>query len=130
MRWMFTAGAGGAKLVCADVTLDFNDGLARAKPIVIETDNVQVVGGGSIDLPADSIALRFNTRPKRHELVNVATPFSVVGKLSKPVVKIDAGVIVGRVLGESLTAPFNVLGLLLPRRAKEEHRVCVAEGSP
>ena len=144
VRWMFSdaSGTGKTQLVCAVVALDFSNGLARARPIVVETDNVQVVGHGDIDLPADSIALSFTTRPKRSELVNVATPFSVGGTLSEPVVKIDAGVKVGRLVGEivtaplnvlerALTVPFNVLGLLLPHPdTKEKQRPCVVESSP
>ncbi len=133
VRWIFSdpSGSGEARLVCAVVALDFSNGRGSARSIVVETDNVQVVGAGDIDLAADSIALSFTTRPKRHELVDVATPFSVSGKLSEPVVKIAPGVKAGRVASETLTLPFNVLGLLLPHpRSKEKHRPCVVEGSP
>ena len=130
VRWMFS-GSGEARLVCAVVALDFSDGRGNAKSIVVETDNVQVVGAGDIDLAADSIALSFTTRPKRRELIDVATPFSVSGKLTEPVVEIAPGVKAGRVAKETLTLPFNVLGLLLPRaRSEEKHRPCVVEGSP
>ncbi len=131
VRWMFSdaSGSGGARLVCAVVALDFSNGRGSARSIVVETDNVQVVGAGDIDLAADSIALSFSTRPKRQELVDVATPFSVSGKLSEPVVKIAPGVMAGRVASETLTVPFNVLGLLLPHAlSKEKHRPCVVEG--
>jgi uncharacterized protein involved in outer membrane biogenesis len=133
VRWMFSdaSGSGEARLVCAVVGLDFSNGRGSAKSIVVETDNVQVVGAGDIDLAADSIALSFTTKPKRHELVDVATSFSVSGKLTEPVVEIAPGVKAGRVVRETLTVPFNVLGLLLPRAGSEEkHRPCIVEGSP
>ena len=96
-----------------------------------ETDNVPVFGAGEIDLAADSIGLSFTTRPKRHDLVDVATHFSVGDKLSEPVVHIASGVIAKRAVEEILTAPFNLLGLLLPHaRTKEQHPPCVVEGSP
>jgi hypothetical protein len=130
VRWMFS-GSGEAKLVCAAFALDFSDGRGNAGPIVVETDNVQVVGAGNIDLAADSIALSFSTRPKRPELIDVATPFSVSGKLTEPVIEIAPGAKVGRVARETLTLPFNLLGLLRPpARLKETHRPCVVEGSP
>jgi hypothetical protein len=130
VRWMFS-GSGEARLVCAVVALDFSNGVGSAKSIVVETDTVQVVGSGDIDLAADSIALSFTTRPKRPELVDVATAFSVSGKLTEPVVEVAPGVKVGRVAKETLTLPFNVLGLLLPRaRSGEKHRPCIVEGSP
>ncbi len=130
VRWMFS-GSGEARLVCAVVALDFSDGRGTAKSIVVETDNVQVVGAGDIDLAADSIALSFSTRPKRPELIDVATPFSIGGKLTEPVVEIAPGVKAGRVARETLTLPFNVLGLLLPRaRSEEKPRPCVVEGTP
>jgi len=133
VRWMFSdaSGSGEARLVCAVVALDFSDGRGNARLIVVETDNVQVVGAGDIDLAADSIALSFTTRPKRPELIDVATPFSVSGKLTEPIVEIAPGVKAGRVAREALTLPFNVLGLLLPHaRSKEKHRPCVVESSP
>jgi hypothetical protein len=130
VRWMFS-GSGEARLVCAVVALDFNNGRGSAKSIVVETDNVQVVGSGDIDLAADSIALSFTTRPKKPELVDVATSFSVSGKLTEPVVETAPGEKVGRAARETLTLPLNVLGLLLPRaRSEETHRPCVVEGSP
>ncbi len=131
--WAFSdpSGSGQAKLVCAVVALDFSDGRGRADSIVIETANVQIVGAGDIDLPADTIALSFNTRPKRQQLVDVATPFSVSGKLSEPVVELAPGVKSGRAVTEALTLPFNVLGLLLPKaQSKEPHRPCVVEDLP
>jgi len=132
-RWMFSdeSGSGEAKLVCAVVALEFSDGRGNVSSVVLETDNVQVIGAGEIDLSANSIELSFTTRPKRHELVDVATPFSVSGKLSEPVVNIASGVIPKRAAEEILTLPFNILGLLLPHaRSKEKHRPCVVEGSP
>jgi hypothetical protein len=130
VRWMFS-GNGEARLVCAVVALDFSNGRGTARPIVVETDNVQAVGAGEIDLAADSIALSFSTRPKRRELIDVATPFSVKGKLTEPVVEVAPGVKAERVTKETLTLPFNVLGLLLPRgQSKEKHRPCVVEASP
>jgi hypothetical protein len=64
-------------------------------------------------------------------LVDVATAFSVSGKLTEPVVEVAPGVKAGRVAKETLTLPFNVLGLLLPRAHSEDmHRPCVVEGSP
>jgi len=131
-RWMFSdeSGSGAAKLVCAVVALDFSNGRGNVKSVVIETDNVRVIGAGDIDLASDSIALSFTTRPKRHELVDVVTPFSVSGKLSEPVVNIVSGVVAKRVAEEILMAPFNVLGLLLPHaRSKEKHPPCVVESS-
>jgi hypothetical protein len=133
VRWVFSdpSGSGQAKLVCAVAALDFSDGRGKVDSVVIETANVQIVGAGDIDLPADSIALSFNTRPKRPNLVDVATPFSVSGKLSEPIVKVDPGVKGGRVVSEALTLPFNVLGLLLPKaQSKEPHQPCVVEGLP
>ena len=119
VRWIFSGG-GEAKLVCAVVVLDFSDGDGKAKSIVIETDNVQVVGAGRIALAADFISLNFSTRPKRRELIDVATPFSVSGTLMEPVVKIAPGVKAGRVAQEALTLPLNVLGLLLPHGQSKE----------
>ncbi len=130
VRWMFSGG-GEARLVCAVVALDVRDGRGSARSSVFETDNVQVVGAGDLDLAADLIALSFTTRPKRPELIDAATPFSVSGKLTEPVVEIAPAVKAGRLARETLTLPFNVLGLLLPRaRSEEKRRPCVVEASP
>jgi uncharacterized protein involved in outer membrane biogenesis len=133
VRWIFSksAGSGDAKLVCAIAMLDFTDGRAVAKPIVIETENVQVIGAGDVDFAADSLALSFQTRPKRRELVDVATAFAVEGKLAAPEVKLVSGAGARRVVGESVTAPLNVLRLFLPdAKSGRKRQPCVVEETP
>ena len=133
VRCMFSGagGSGGTRLVCAVAELRFDSGKGEVKSLVFETENVLVIGNGDLDLAADSMALSFTTRPKKQELVDVATPFTVSGKLSAPELEIAPGVKSGRVVGEVLTAPFNVLGLLLPRAASEDKRQpCVVDATP
>ena len=133
VRWMFSksAGSGEARLLCAVAKLDFTDGRAVANPIVIETENVQVIGTGNIEIAEDALALSFRTRPKRPEIVDVATDFTVEGKLTAPAVKLKSGARARRVVGEIVTAPVNILRLLLPdAETGRARQPCVAEKMP
>ena len=61
----------------------------------------------------------------------MATPFSVGGKLTAPVVEIAPAAKAGRVAKETLTLPLNVLRLLLPlARSGEAQRPCAVESTP
>lgn len=132
VSWMF--GKGGrehpAKLVCAVLPLRFKNGSGSARNLVVETDNVQIVGGGAFDMARDTIDIAFKPRPKRREAVNITTSFALRGKLSAPEVVILEGGGAGRVVGEVVTAPITLLGRLFAnpeadRKHAAKHRPCV-----
>ncbi|WP_306147740.1 MULTISPECIES: AsmA-like C-terminal region-containing protein [unclassified Roseibium] len=99
----------GAELVCAVLPLRFKSGKASGNSLVVETENVQIVGGGSVNFKSGNLDLAFLPRAKKKQLVEIVSPFEIKGSLSDPelIVK-DGGA--GRAMGEVLSLPINVLG--------------------
>ncbi len=114
------------KLVCARMPFSFKNGRGTTGSLVFETDNVQIVGGGAVDFRKDTINLRFQPIPKRKQMVDIVTPFSVIGKVSKPAIKTEQSG-AGRAVAEVITMPFNILGLIVTGGEKKQakHKPCV-----
>jgi hypothetical protein len=99
--------------VCADARLAFKQGLGKVEKLVIETENVQLVGGGTIDLRDDRINISFQPRPIRRKILEMATPFVVEGSLSSPRVSLKPGAVGSRAVAETVTLPLHLLKALL-----------------
>jgi uncharacterized protein involved in outer membrane biogenesis len=117
VSWLFSSGS-SASLVCADGQITFASGLGTIQRLILETDNVQLRGTGTIDLARDRLNLTFTPRPLREQLLQVVTPFRVRGPIDAPSVAVAGGTgsIAGRAVAETLTLPLNVLRALLDRR--------------
>ncbi len=116
VSWLFSSGS-DAKLVCANGEIAFEAGRGTVGQLILETDNVQLRGSGTIDLGRDRLDLTFTPRPLREQLLQVVTPFRVRGPIEAPEVQIagGAGRLAGRAVAETLTLPINVLRALLDR---------------
>lgn len=108
--WLMSSNSEqGAKLVCAVLPLRFKSGNASGNSLVVETENVQIVGGGSVNFKSGNLDLAFLPRAKKKQLVEIVSPFEIKGNLSDPEVIVkDGGA--GRAMGEVLSLPINVLG--------------------
>jgi hypothetical protein len=114
VSWVFSGGKGGdTRLVCADARLAFKQGLGKVEKLVIETENVQLVGGGTIDLRDDRLKISFQPRPIRRKILEMATPFVIEGALSSPKVSLKPGAAGSRVVAETVTLPLHLLTALL-----------------
>lgn len=112
VTWLFTrSGSKTVKIVCTLVPFSFTNGRGLTNKTVIETENVQIIGSGSLDFRQETIDLRFQPIPKRQQLVDIVTAFGVSGKLTSPDISIDnTG---ARIAAEIVALPFNFFGLLL-----------------
>ena len=110
--WLVTGNEDGTtKLVCAVLPLRFKGGVASGTSLIVETPNVQVVGAGSINFRSGTLDLAFAPRAKRKQLVEIVSPFELHGTLKDPKLTVrDAGP--GRVVGEVLATPLNLIGHL------------------
>ncbi|MGI9568648.1 MAG: AsmA family protein, partial [Desulfobulbia bacterium] len=112
LTWLTTSSSNkSVRLVCAVIPLNFSNGRGSTQRLVLETQNVQVVGRGFVDIRNDRVTLNFLPLPKRQQLVNVVSPFQVTGRLSRPSISLKQGA-AGRVAAEVVTLPLNILGLL------------------
>lgn len=114
VTWLFSNsdGAGTSKLVCAVIPLRLKNGKATTNALIVETANVQIVGGGTIDLRNEELNLSFIPRPKRTQAVDIVTPFTIKGKLGDPSVELGSSK-TGRVISEIVALPFNLIGRIL-----------------
>ena len=107
--WLVTSNEDHTtKLVCAVLPLHFKNGVATSKRMIVETENVQIVGAGSVNLRSGALDLSFAPRAKRKQLVEIVSPFEIHGTLGKPDVTVrDAGP--GRAIGEVVSLPLNLV---------------------
>lgn len=111
--WLFAAGT-DTRLVCAVSRIAFAAGRGTVEGLILETENVQLLGAGAVDLGRETIDLDFAPRPIRGRLLPAVTSFRIHGPLAAPTVTLGtAGGMAGRAIVETLTLPFNVLGALL-----------------
>ncbi|MCV0429192.1 MAG: AsmA-like C-terminal region-containing protein, partial [Roseibium sp.] len=125
--WLVTGNQEqGTKLVCAVLPLHFKAGNATTKSMIVETENVQIVGAGSINFKSGALNLSFMPRAKRKQLVEIVSPFELRGTLTKPdLIVQDAGP--GRAVGEIASLPINLIGHIFrgSGAVDEKARPCV-----
>ncbi|CTQ55324.1 putative assembly protein [Roseibium album] len=114
ISWAFAAkgDSNTAKLVCAVLPMSFKNGRGSSKSLVIETENVQIAGGGTVDLRKGALDLSFVPRAKSAALVEIVTTFAIRGPLANPEVVVLSGGGAGRAVAEVVTAPIGILGAI------------------
>lgn len=122
-RWLMTSAGRSANIVCLVAPFSFARGRAATHGLVMETNQVQVVGVGYIDFNADVIDLRFRPQALRRQFINVARPFAFQGPLSHPRLTLTGTT--SRAMTEVLAFPFNLLGtIILPSAGTPGRRPC------
>lgn len=118
VTWMFGKGSQqkNSKLVCAVLPLEFKNGAASGNAMVVETENVQIVGGGSFSLRDKTLNLSFVPRAKAQQAIEIVSPFSISGTFSSPQLKLKTPA-AARAIGETLALPFNLLGQVVTKGA-------------
>jgi AsmA family protein len=85
------------ELRCAVGTLEVRNGVGRADPLVIDTDDTLVQVKGAVDMHNEVFDLELVSHPKDVSLVSLRTPILVKGPMRKPKVRPKAGPIATRV---------------------------------
>ncbi len=128
VEWLFTRTPdGSAPLVCFVADFEFDAGIGTARKLVLETENAQLVGGGSVDLDKGRMALAFHPRAKHRALVDTAGPIEVNGPFSKPRISVATDAVVRRVVEETVLLPLHLLGEIVGADGgtPPDHRPCV-----
>lgn len=99
---------------CAVADLGLKDGVATTRTLLMDTDDSNIFGAGTIDLGREQVALTFRVEPKDRSILSLRAPLHVNGPLKKPSVRPDGGVLAGRVLGAIALGAINPLLALLP----------------
>ena len=121
--WLLTRTSHGssANIVCFVAPFAFTNGKGVTHALVMETNDVQVVGVGFMDFRSDSIDLRFKPKALREQFLKIAQPFAIQGALSHPRLRLTGAPVAGAVT-DVLSFPFNLLGTILQPDAKEPGR--------
>lgn len=75
---------------CGALELRVRQGVGRAERLVVETDQMRLVGSGQINLPRQSVALTFTPRRKEAALLALQRSIRVVGPFGATRVTLDA----------------------------------------
>jgi len=119
------ASGKGTRLRCFANSYDIKDGVAVSQVLLLDTDNITVVGEGQTDLGSEAIRYHLVPRPKDPSLVSIATPINVSGSLANPSYAPDtisvAGSVATAVAGNLLLPGIGLLLPLLNRGTGEAH---------
>lgn len=92
LPWLFSKHHGKtAPIVCLRAPLHLSDGKVTSKQIVVETDEVQLVVYGDVNLKNKTVDVQGQPRKIGKPLSRSPWPFSVVGPLAKPKIKVKDG---------------------------------------
>ena len=102
-------------LRCAVATFDVNNGVLRARRIVLDTGVVVLTGDGTVNLGSESIDLTLRGKSKKPRLLHAIVPFHVQGTLGAPSFKIDPKPVVAQAgIGAALGAVRSPAAAILP----------------
>jgi hypothetical protein len=54
-----------SRMECAVILATFDDGIARLEPMAVQTDEMTVLGGGTVDLNTEKLNLNWVTKPRK-----------------------------------------------------------------
>lgn len=87
---LLTGDDSRAAIRCGVASFRVNDGIAQARTIVFDTENVLIRGEGSVSLRDETLDLRIQGHPKEPRLIRLAAPISVEGHWRSPEIGVEA----------------------------------------
>jgi uncharacterized protein involved in outer membrane biogenesis len=111
---------------CGVAQFDLTSGVAHAKDIVFDTENVLITGEGQIYLGTEKLDLTIQGEPKKPRLMRLRAPVEVKGMLLKPSFRLEPGHVlkqgtIAAALGALLTPLAAVLAFVDPGLAKDQN---------
>lgn len=104
-----------ATVRCGVASFRVNDGIARARTIVIDTDDILIRGEGTVSLRDETLDLDIEGDPKEPRLISVGAPISVEGRWRSPQIGVEAGDAAGQGgLAAALASFVAPIAALLP----------------
>lgn len=76
---------------CGAANFQAHDGVLTAQTLVLDTDPVLITGGGTIELPTETLDLELEGHPKELRVLRVSAPITVQGPLSHPAFALEKG---------------------------------------
>jgi hypothetical protein len=105
---------------CAISQLNVDDGIVDVRLLYLDSAQMRIVGGGTIDLRAEELDLRLKPRPRRSRILAHNIDLSVKGPIVEPKISsIGAGKAIATDYGKYvLLGPY---GLLVPTGRSKKH---------
>jgi uncharacterized protein involved in outer membrane biogenesis len=112
------------RIRCGVAEFRIDDGRARAERIVLDTEHVLVIGGGSVGLEKEALDLELSGKSKQLRFGKLRSPVTIGGTLSDPVygIKVEKAALQGgiaAILGALLTPIAAALAFVDPGLAKD-----------
>lgn len=85
-----------ANVRCGVASFRVNNGIAQARTIVFDTEDVLIRGQGTVSLRDETFDLAIQGHPKEPRLVRVAAPITVQGRWRSPSIGADASDVAGQ----------------------------------
>ena len=107
-------------VTCAIGQLDVDDGIVNVGLLYLDSAQMTMIGGGTIDLRAEELDLRLSPRPRRHRILAHNIDLMVTGAFVEPKISnVGAGKAIAADYGRyALLGP---LGLLIPTGRSQKH---------
>jgi AsmA family protein len=100
---------------CGVASFRVENGIARARSMVIDTDTMLIRGEGHVDLRDETIDIDIQGEPKEARLIRFAAPISLEGRLRSPDVGVEAGEAAGQTgIAAALATLVAPLAAVLP----------------
>jgi uncharacterized protein involved in outer membrane biogenesis len=74
---------------CGVASFSVNNGIARSRTMVFDTETMLIEGSGTISLRDERLDLEIEGEPKEPRLIRVAAPISIEGRLRSPRVGVE-----------------------------------------
>jgi len=101
-------------LRCGVASFSVNNGVARVRTMVFDTETMLIEGSGTISLRDEALDLEIEGEPKEPRLIRVAAPISIEGRLRSPRVGVEIEDAADQGLAATLAAIAAPLAAVLP----------------
>lgn len=88
---LLTADDSRVAIRCGVASFNVRNGIAEARTIVFDTENVLIRGEGSVSLRDETLDLRIQGEAKEARLIRLEAPISIKGRWRAPQIGVDAG---------------------------------------
>jgi len=99
---------------CAVGAFKVRDGVATSETIVLDTEDTNIAGAGTVNLKDETIDVTLRPEPKDKSILVLRAPIRLHGRLGDPDVSVNKGAIAARAGSALLLGLLNPLAALIP----------------
>lgn len=111
---LLVAGDKTISVNCGGVVFDVDNGQGTSRLMVIDTEDTQILGSGTIDLAHERFDIIVAPEPKKMSILSLRTPVRAHGSFRHPEFQLEKGPLLARAGGAVALAAAAPLAALLP----------------